>query len=243
MNLKSKNIIKFSSILFSVGSVHGAGFNGLYVGGNLGTDYTPVINKLDDGERNLANSIVTDKNRGSHLNGNVGLFLGYNVPYTQSIFVGAEGFVDTYFSSNNQLSKSHDRYTTAIKKKGIGFGLLARAGLLVSDKTALYIGLGGKSTPWHVKTASKWSDSVTNSKKARKYNFLFQTGVEGIFGCNNHFAWRVSYSLIPSDKICQRRLKGKMFNMSPSDIKRNYSTFKMTQHQVAAGISYRFNQH
>lgn len=245
MNLLSKKTgIKkafvLSTLFLSMSNAQSAGFNGFYLGLHGGGEINHINHKVSDGlptDNNFFH-VIDDKHKLSKTSGVLGLFLGYGKVFSNCFFLGGEIFGNTHSNTKSGLVHNNEQYSINCKRKGGDFGGLGRFGVLTSPKTLLYVGVGVKSAYWEFKTISIENYSTPNKTAHRRGDLLLQLGAEGLIGAADRFAWRLAYNFSPKRTINQRHLVGTVF---PSTGRlTNYSKFKVTQHQLLLGVSYRF---
>ena len=216
------------------------GLGGFYVGGNFGgfmgtgkftgTNGSNVNLILDSGQVSVAKPML-------------GIFFGYNHMVSSCLYFGGEMMFDGVLGGDTTV---HTRgggnittVTTRLQRKGLGWGMIARAGYMVSANTAVFLGLGFKSTSWTLRSISTSNAGVDTpaSKSNRSTKFHIQAGAEGNFNTSN-VGWRLAYGFTPGRNVTitdfpagHRYLVGNQ----PGIAKVNPN-----EHNITVGIFYRF---
>lgn len=157
-----KNIaFAVAAIVASVsGSAFAETFQGSYIGAEIGHDSYEI-----KGEDLLASGLDFDGISGNGIVG--GVFVGYDLPVSSSVFIGAEAFVNL---SAAKVSISDGVDTASIKARE-SYGLSARLGTMLNDSTAVYARGGWVNTSFKLSDGT-FSDSDTQS------GFQYGGGIE-----------------------------------------------------------------
>ncbi|MCM8730735.1 outer membrane protein [Hephaestia sp. GCM10023244] len=138
-------------------------FAGPYVGVEIGHDGYEV-----KGEDVLGSGIDFDGISGNGVVG--GVFAGYDLPLTSSIFVGVEAFGNL---SAAKISATYAGDTYSAKARG-SFGASARVGTMINDSTAVYARGGVIDTRFKL---SDGVDTYANSQTGFQYGGGIETRV------------------------------------------------------------------
>lgn len=181
-------MIKFAlaivpAIVFA-GAAHAEPFSGPYVGAEITHDSF----ELDSDEVLSAGGITTAVDS---LNGNgVGLYGGYDYLVSPSFFVGGEvtlNFSDAKMTAS--ISDGVDTARTRLQAKE-SYGISARAGYKINDKTAVYGRIGWIDTKF--KRSASLNGVQTFGDKHTNDGFLYGAGLESFIGDNASI--RVQYT-------------------------------------------------
>jgi outer membrane immunogenic protein len=199
-----KKIILIAAVVAATASVPAlaAPFSGPYIGAQVGSDNTSI--KVDEvGGPNLIDSIGANGVEG-------GVFAGYDYPVAANTFVG----VEAQFSLSDAKASVYDGAYEG--RADYSYGVSARLGQKLSDKTALYGRVGWKST--HLKL----SDTGTEIWSRDKSGLLLGAGLESYV--TPHMSIRAEYGYT---------LMGTVYNNDSTAVKVN-------NQQVSLGAAYHF---
>lgn len=205
------------------------GFNGFYVGGDLGlSNLNSTWKHGDSTDISLRDNVHAHKFTPS-----LGLFLGYNKVFANCISAGLEFGGDFNFKKKDGVARINTR-TYKMKRSGFDWDLVAKFGALINPKTLAFAGLGIKHTKVRYNYSEEDTTPATFSIKNSKIRPTYQVGFENLMG-NDSVALRLVYAFTQGSKKSIATDKPNMA-YSPNTI----SSAKNSEHQVKLGVSYRF---
>lgn len=146
-------------------------------------------------------------------------------------------------SDSSKLFKNE--YLTITGKKGGGgsYGVLAKAGYIIAQKTILYLGVGGISDRWVFRATGnntiRGLPNVTNYRKQRKTRLALEVGFEGYLCAQEKITWRATYRYVFGHKMhVNKGAARNVFAAIPSA--NSFIKYRPTDQTALIGIAYRF---
>ncbi len=204
------------------------GFNGFYVGGDLGLSNLNTTWKSYE-----KTDISAGHNVHAHKFGtSLGLFLGYNKVFANCLAVGLEFGGDFNFKKNDTLARVNTgKYT--VKRSGFDWDLVAKFGALVNPKTFAFVGFGIKSMKVRYNYSQDNNSLATFAIKSSKVRPTYQAGFENLMA-NDSVALRLVYAFTQGTK---KSISSTNANLLLAPVASKVSN---NEHQVKLGVSYRF---
>lgn len=171
------------------------GLGGFYLGTSFGVSSIQVSSSYDD---NMDEGHAFQNGKNGFLKSTMAVWAGYNFHLNSLLYMGVEGGLDTLFGGETSVQKNQ-QFETKIQQKELNFSFLGRMGVMVSQNTAIFCGLGMRSTSWQLQSIDIPSQ-ISTKKSHRSFKPHFQVGVEGKFFAPS-LGWRVSYGYTPGKLI------------------------------------------
>lgn len=214
------------------------GLGGFYIGGQAGGSFSQTKYDLADGPGGLID--LYHQGKSSSIKPVVGAMMGYNYIIKKSFLLGAEVGVDALLGGDTRLfwqrvSADANAIEVRSKRKGPGYYALAKFGVMVSDCTAVILGVGVKSVKATYRINDTFAKSIKEvSKQSARLHFL--AGVEGLFKGSKHIGWRASYTFTGAQRADATTFPSAHAMNNPGA----YARFNRKEHQALAGIFWKF---
>lgn len=230
---KGKAILAGLGSALVFGSATQATFDGLYAGVSLGyMNQSITINASQNPTNPNADIYKSTAGRGLPT---AEFFFGWGKVFEGRFYGGLEGKVDWATGSIKKVAEDVN-FTYLAGRKGLGIGVLARLGYLVSPHTMVYGGVGVKATRFGYNLFQK-VDKIPTSFSQQSLNLLTEMGIETFLNAQKTLALRLSYSFMPAKGVTRT-----MTSFPEGHIYRDDGFFKAstTEHTFKAGVTYRF---
>lgn len=226
-------------VVAAVSSSHAEGLGGFYIGGQAGGSFSQTKYEVNDGPGGLVD--IDLRGNSSSMKPVVGAMMGYNYILKKSFLLGAELGIDSILGGDTVIFRNRfelnpgTNYSAQFKRKGPGYYALAKFGVMISDCTAVILGVGVKSAK-SVFTIKDDGRRITKEMGKRSAKLHLLAGVEGLFKGSKHVGWRASYTFTQGQTVEAKSFPTGHILNNPGA----YARFKRTEHQALAGVFWKF---